>query len=100
MVYFNSIFQAKVEDGKIGKSYARQENNIRKEWRSMPPRPCTVITQDMIDEDVAAFAAHKRRISDYLLEGGWHDVIDGVWTFHDGPASAPTSSTLVPMHFR
>lgn len=66
----------------------------------MPPRPCTVITQDMIDEDVAAFAAHKRRISDYLLEGGWHDVIDGVWTFHDGPASAPTSSTLVPMHFR
>ena len=54
----------------------------------------------MIDEDVAAFAAHKRRISDYLLEGGWHDVIDGVWTFHDGPASAPTSSTLVPMHFR
>ena len=102
---FNSsyLLQAKVEDGKIGKCYGAQENNIKKEWKAFPPRPSTIITQQMIDEDPAAFAAHKLRISDYLLDGTWHSVHNdaGAWTFTDGHSEHPVPQSLMqPMHLR
>ena len=57
----------------------------------------------MIDEDPAAFAAHKLRISDYLLDGTWHSVHNdaGAWTFTDGHSEHPVPQSLMqPMHLR
>ena len=86
----------------MGKCYSLQESRISTEWKSMPRRPCNIITAAMIEEDVTSFAAHKVRISDFLLEGMWHTENDGCWTFHDGDIGRPTNgdSSLIPMHFR
>ena len=57
----------------------------------------------MIDEDPAAFAAHKLRISDYLLDGAWHSVHNdaGAWMFTDGHSEHPVPQSLMqPMHLR
>ena len=63
--------------------------------------PPTLITPDMIEEDVAAFAAHRHRISDYLLEGCWNNTNEnGVWRFNDGEADDTPNCDLKPMHFR
>lgn len=84
----------------MGKCYNLQESRIAKEAKALPPRPSNIITAAMVEEDVASFAAYKKRISDYLLEGVWHEVKDdGSWHFMDGQ-SVEVVSTMVPMHFR
>ena len=60
-----------VEDGKIGKCYGAQENIIKNEWKAFTPHPSTIITQQMIAEYPAAFAAQKLSICDYVLNGAW-----------------------------
>ena len=93
--------QVKTDEGKMGKCYAKQENHIHKESAQLPASPASLITPDMIAEDVAAFAAHRHRISDYLLEGCWNNTNEnGVWRFNDGEADDTPNSDLKPMHFR
>ena len=90
----------KILQGKLAKNFGNQESTISKEWKGIPSRPATVITQRMIDEDPAAFALHKKRISDFLLDGNWHTVLeDGSWVFKDGESDI-CNSTMKPMHFR
>ena len=84
----------------MGKCYNLQESKISTEWKTMPSRPRNIITAQMIEEDVTSFAAHKVRISDYLLEGLWHTVEDGSWKFFDGASEGEIKSDLIPMHFR
>mgnify|MGYP001791718565 FL=1 len=66
----------------------------------MKTRNRTVFTQDMIEEDVGGFAAHKQRISDYLNDGSWHHVSEeGAWVFRDAEADSIDSS-FGKMHLR
>lgn len=93
--------QAKAAVGDLGKSWNTQESTISKEWSKLPKRTGTIITKAMVESDVARFAAHKRRISDYLLEGCWHTVEGGNWVFRDGSDDiTPECSTIEPMHIR
>ena len=93
--------QRKADEGKMGKCYTRQENHITKEWAQMPSRPCSIVTSEMIEEDVALFAAHKRRVSDYLLEEVWHKIDEsGNWIFQDGEEVDTPETRIKPMHFR
>ena len=92
--------QRKADEGKMGKCYARQKNHITKEWVQIPSRPCSTITLAIIEEDVASFAAHKRHVSDYLLEDVWHRIDEtGNWIFKDGEAVDTPDTTIKPMHF-
>lgn len=66
----------------------------------MRARERSVFTKEMVEEDVGAFAAHKKRISDFLNDGAWHHVTeDGSWVFRDSETDKIESS-VQPMHLR
>lgn len=94
--------QSRARENMLGESWRLQESSIAKEWRFLPARPSTIITKRMVEANVALFAAHKARISDYLLEGIWHtETDDGNWIFKDGANdSVPDETNLVPWHIR
>ena len=94
--------QSKANEGIIGASLKLQESVIAKEWKSLPIRPCTIITRRMVEEDVTSFAAHIARISDYLLEVIWREeTADGNWIFQDGAdVMVPQETKLETWHIR
>ena len=90
-------------EGDFGRSLKSQESAIARMWELFPKRNNTIITQSMIDEDPTGFAAHKERISDYLLDECWHEELeDGSWIFLDGEGEAEERSGnyVQLMHFR
>ena len=90
----------KSKAGDMRKVWRKQESRISKEWKKMKTRNRTVFTQDMIEEDVGGFAAHKQRISDYLNDGSWHHVSEeGAWVFRDAEADS-IDSYIGKMHLR
>jgi hypothetical protein len=57
---------------------------VSKEYRNLNTAPNTVFTNEQIHSNPALFAAHVRRIPDYLLAGDWHTESDGNYSFFDG----------------
>lgn len=97
----NSLIR--LQEKKHGASLKQQNGRISKEWNRLIPRRNVIITKAMIEEDVLGFAAHRKRIADYLLDGVWHTVDDrGNWHFHDGEVEEEerVSASLKAMHIR
>jgi hypothetical protein len=93
--------QSKIDEDMIGSAWRIQESSISTEFSRLPQRRQTIITKEMIEENPTLFAAHKRRIADYLLEGLWHEEQEGHWIFYDGSENdAPSTTTIKPMHIR
>ena len=95
--------QAREQSALQGKAFQQQENRISKEWNKLPPRPSTVITKAMINENIPGFSAHRKRIVDYLLDECWHEEdIDGNWVFYDGETNLEqrVSLSVQNMHLR
>ena len=99
-ILVNCLLRLQVK--KHGQSFLRCQTRIEKEARRLPPRPNNIITRQMIEENVLAFAAHKKRIADYLLDGCWHEENDGNWVFYDCEATnvERVSPNLRQMHIR
>ena len=83
------------------KNLRTQEGKISRESANLAKRGGSIITKWMIELNVPAFAAHKQRIADHLLDGRWHKVDDnGNWLFSDGAddLQSQVSRTVKLMH--
>ena len=96
--------QAKSDGASFGQSLPKQEGKIAREWSWLQPRSNTIITKRMIESNIVAFSAHRKRISDYLLDSSWHEVDDqGNWVFFDGEERKMVPEgpqSVAPMHIR
>lgn len=65
--------------------FEKQDTKITLEYNKLRKRKRTIIPAATIRKDPAAYAAHCKRISDFLVTGTWHLVAeDGSVMFFDG----------------
>lgn len=99
-IVLNSLIrlQVKAESTEQAKSFHLQEGKIAREWQRLSPCSGTIITKKKADENIAAFAAHRMRIADFLLEGVWHEEDEcGNHIFFDGEHDL---QQRVPSHYK
>lgn len=69
-----------------GKSVLKGDSQVSKLYKELPPRQPSKFDAHFREKHRVIFAAHIRRISDYMIQDVWHQEQDGCMTFYDSPS--------------